>query len=205
MTIMIQLKDHLKSCNQVKNANTANYKIFSSNLEKYEELNLYEYIKSTRKMVFSTDENEQLRQQMGSFVEGVKNPFQEMYNWIKGEIYDIQALQEAVNKREELDKTRSKLLSQKAKNQNDLANVTAGKTTMRTILKKDAGAISQSIEMHDREIEWLEELVNIVTIYLGERVLPRFKEDRASNYRRMMSQLSMLEINNSHQSATFFS
>jgi len=34
---------------------------------------------------------------MEHMVDNQKNPFDEMYHWIKGEIYDIKAIQAAIN------------------------------------------------------------------------------------------------------------
>lgn len=41
---------------------------------------------------------------MEHMVDNLKNPFDEMYNWVKGEVFDLNALVEAVISRENIDK-----------------------------------------------------------------------------------------------------
>lgn len=41
---------------------------------------------------------------MEHMVDNLKNPFDEMYNWVKGEVFDLSALVEAVIARDNLDK-----------------------------------------------------------------------------------------------------
>lgn len=46
-------------------------------------------------------------------VENLKNPFYELYNWLKGEIYDLDALSKAVEERDNIEKEIKKLESKK--------------------------------------------------------------------------------------------
>jgi hypothetical protein len=46
-------------------------------------------------------------------IDEMKNPFAEMYHWCKGEIYDIQAVIEAINGRENVDKELKKMEAKK--------------------------------------------------------------------------------------------
>jgi hypothetical protein len=50
---------------------------------------------------------------MDSMVDNLKNPFDEMQNWIKGEIYDVSALSDAVIARENIEKNIRKLEQKK--------------------------------------------------------------------------------------------
>ena len=61
------------------------------------------------------------------------------------------------------------------------------------------------IEITEKEIENLSTLVEIVTIYLGEKIIPQFKADKMKVYSRLMQQFNIIEINNAHQIATFWS
>jgi septation ring formation regulator EzrA len=56
-------------------------------------------------------------------VDNLKNPLDEMYNWIKGEIYDIQALVDSVETRDKLEKKIKKLEQKKKDLQTDFENV----------------------------------------------------------------------------------
>ena len=86
---------------------------------------------------------------MTHMIENLKNPFDEMYFWCKGEIYDLQALQVALQARDAMENTIKKLESKKKNTQADLESVNAGKKTIRTLLKseKDTNGMLNTIEM----------------------------------------------------------
>jgi len=54
-----------------------------------------------------------MRVQMEHMADNLKNPFDEMYNWIKGETYDIMALADSVAARDYLEKQIKKLEQKK--------------------------------------------------------------------------------------------
>lgn len=78
---------------------------------------------------------------------------------------------------------------------------------MRTIFKneKDASGMLNSIETAEKELENLGVLIDIVTIYLGEQVIPQFKKEKLKVYHKLMQQFTIMEINNAHQTASFWS
>jgi len=51
----------------------------------------------------------------------------------------------------------------------------------------------------------LQVLLELVTIFLGERIVPTFKREKLSVYTKLIQQFNVIEINNSHQIATFWS
>lgn len=79
----------------------------------------------------------------------MRNPFAEMYHWCKGEIYDIQAICDAIQSRDNIDKDLKKFELKKKNTVTDLENVNAGKKTIRTVFKssQDAGGMQTSIEI----------------------------------------------------------
>lgn len=50
-----------------------------------------------------------VKEQMEHMIENLKNPFDDMYHWCKGEVYDLQSLTEAVNSRDNIEKNLKKL------------------------------------------------------------------------------------------------
>lgn len=48
-------------------------------------------------------------------------------------------------------------------------------------------------------------LIDIVSIYLGEQVVPAFKREKLKIYHKLMHQFTIMEINNAHQTASFWS
>ena len=94
-------------------------------------------------MVFGDAANVQLKDQMQHLIENMKNPFEEMYHWCKGEIYDLQAMCDAVIGKDNIEALHKKLESKKQHTQKDLENVNQGRKTVRTIFKgeKDTGGM----------------------------------------------------------------
>ena len=58
--------------------------------------------------------------------------------------------------------------------------------------------MANKIESTDREIMASELLGTLLTIYLGDKVLPTFKKEKLSLYHRILKQFTVIEINNSH-------
>jgi hypothetical protein len=58
-----------------------------------------------------------------------------MYHWVKGEIYDIEAMRNACKSRSDVLEKLRNLESKKLSTQKDLADVSAGKTTVTTLFK----------------------------------------------------------------------
>lgn len=69
--------------------------------------------------------------------DNLMNPFDDMYNWCKGEIYDLMALEDAVLARENIEKNQKKLEQKKKDLETDLDNIKAGKKTVRTLMKNE--------------------------------------------------------------------
>jgi hypothetical protein len=65
------------------------------------------------RIVFTDPNNKELRDQMDHMVENLKNPFDEMYHWCKGEIYDLQSLLDACILRDKIETDMKKLESKK--------------------------------------------------------------------------------------------
>ncbi len=88
-----------------------------------------------------------------------------------------------------------------------MENVNQGKKTIRTLLKseKDAGGLQTAIENTEKELENLDTIITILTIYLGEQVIPKFKKEKLKIYHKLMQQFTVIEINNAHQTASFWS
>ena len=130
-----------------------------------------------------------------------------MYHWCKGEIYDIKAVVNAITQKDNFEKMLKKTESKKATTETDLDNVNAGKKTIRTMFKdeKDSTKLQTTIEITAKELENLETLISLITIYLGEKIIPQFKKDKLKIYHKLMQQFTVIEINNAHQTASFWS
>jgi hypothetical protein len=70
-------------------------------LEKYEELNLANYVEGDEsKMVFGNSQfkqTENIKDAATTMGDNLKNPYFNLYHWCKGELFDIIAVNQALN------------------------------------------------------------------------------------------------------------
>jgi len=188
-------------------------KNFLTMLDKYEELNLNNYLDGdTSKMVFGNtqtygDKEAQIKDLVTSTCDNLKNPFFNLYHWAKGEKLDIEAISRAVDMKDKIQKKIKSTQLKKQSTQANLDNVTAGKKTVKTLFKseKDAGSMASSIEVTEKEIEHLTTLHELILIYLAETVIPQFKTKKAGIYVKILQQFNIMQINNTYQIASFWS
>lgn len=190
------------------NTSIANYKIIMCLLEKYEDLNLNAYCDGNEaKLVITDAYKTKFKKATDSLINSYQNPYHELYHWIKGELYDIKAMVDTVASRDNLEVNKNKLEGKKAKNENDIEKLEKGQRSMTTLLKKpsDATSMQSKVERAGQDIDDMDILLKLITIHLGETVIPQFKREKLDIYTQMMQALSIMEINNAHVGATFFS
>ena len=79
--------------------------------------------------------------------DSLKNPFFNIYHWLKGEIFDIEAVNNALATRDWLNDKVGKNEKKKKSTQENLDNVKQGKTTVKTLFKQnDVGLMTVKIE-----------------------------------------------------------
>ena len=176
-------------------------------LTDYEQLNLTFYSDNkVAGLVFLNEDGDNLSVSMRHTVEKLRNPFTELYHWLKGEMYDIaafsMALKERATVKANLADLKKKVISAKA----DIEHVTQGKKTMNTLFKNsnDVGKMQGTIESMERDQESQEKLLDILSLYLGRTVLPKFKGEKLDLYKRILQQFHVMEINNAHNMASFW-
>ena len=110
----------------------------------------------------------------------LRNPYIDLYHWVKGELYDLEAVRVSVQVRADVLANTRKLEEKKASTQKDLESVSQGKTTVTTLFKNssDAGSMANKIESTDREIMANQLLSDLLTIYIGDKVIPAFKKEK---------------------------
>jgi hypothetical protein len=106
------------------NKNIGNYKILKSMFEKYEEVNMIQYVDgNTDKLLFGNKSNDTLSSKLDHLTDNLKNPYIDLYHWIKGELYDIQALTMAIKEKDSNDKALKELEKKNVNTKKDLENV----------------------------------------------------------------------------------
>lgn len=164
-------------------------------LDKYEELNLANYVEGNEaKMVFGNTtlkaegQNDTIKEQVSKLCDNLKNPYFNMYHWCKGEHFDIEAVFNAVNLKDKMQMKIQQNEKKKRSTQSDLDNVTTGRKTVKTLFKNtnDAGGMVNKIETAEKEIESLGVMYDLITIYLGETVIPEFKQRKMKIYAKIV-------------------
>lgn len=166
------------------------YKQFLSMLEKYEGLNFSNYVDGVEnKMVFGHPESGTgLKTEVSKLSENLKNPYFNIYHWVKGEIFDIESIMSAITMKEKIEKSRLSKEKSKKSTQENLDSVTTGRKTVKTLFKNinDTGKMVSNIENTDKEIEALEIQKKILSVYLGQDIIPKFKQRRLGIYTNIL-------------------
>jgi hypothetical protein len=144
---------------------------------------------------------------MTSTFSGLKNSFIDLYHWVQGELYDLEAIYNAVNGRNEIDKKLTETMKKKSSTQKDIDDINAGNKSVSTAFKSkdDIPALERDLQRYVSDIEATEQLLSVVTAYLGANVLPNLKQEKLKQYRRVQQAFHVAEISNNHQVASFWS
>ena len=114
-----------------------NYANSSNILTEYEENNLGFYTERdpSKLIISNSDSGTNFSESMRHTIESLRNPFTDLYHWVKGEMYDLAAFTAALTERKSVatavDSLKKKIISAK----NDIEAVSQGKKTMGTMFK----------------------------------------------------------------------
>ena len=159
-------------------------------MQRYEDLNLQQYTEmQNSELILTNPDNVELNLKLQELTTNLQNPYIDLYHWAKGEIFDLQAVSSAVTYRTETLKNVQELEKKKLSTQRDLQDVSAGKTTVTTLFKSssDQGDMANKIENLEREIEAMQKLSDLLTIFVCEKVLNGFRKEKLSLYNRIIS------------------
>jgi len=159
-------------------------------LDQYEDMNLAHYTNMDSNMlIFNKPSNRELKEGMIHTSDNLRNSFIEVFHWVKGELFDMRALSWAINKRRWVESNRNALLKKKESTQKDLDNLNAGKKTLGTVFKSasDAGGMANTIESIERDIEVSANLLDLLTVYIGEVEVEKFKKEKMALYNKVLS------------------
>lgn len=115
-------------------------------------------------------------------------------------------MRSALKSRQDVIDNLRKLEVKKHSTQRDLADVSAGNTTVTTLFKNqsDAGKMANKIESTDREIQSHNMLADLLCMYISERIITKFKSEKLNLYYRILQQFTVIEIQNSAATANFW-
>ena len=106
-------------------------------LTQYEETNLTYYVdqQAEKLVVNNLDQGHNLIESLKHTVENLRNPFTDLYHWLKGEIYDLNAMTVALGECKAVQTAVETMVKKIASAKADIENIQAGKKTMGTLFK----------------------------------------------------------------------
>ena len=99
------------------------------------------------KLIIGDKSNSDIHNKLEQVVQSMHNPFYEITTWLKGEMYDIKAMLEAIDKRDEVEANKLKIESKKKSDGTVLERLTSGRKTLKTILKGSSSKQSEILHL----------------------------------------------------------
>lgn len=90
------------------------------------------------------DQRIDLKQQLITTAQGIKNPFKHVRNWIKGEIMELLALLECVSRKEGVEAAKSKAISKVRDNKDTVDKMNTGKFTLKGLFRSQSGKAQET-------------------------------------------------------------
>ena len=132
----------------------------------------------------------------------MQNPFTDMRRWLKFEILDLQAILEAIDKKNEMEKRRNKKILERRESIKEIESMKSGKDSFRTWLMSKQGkvdritALTEGVVRAENDIECLGLLHKIVVIQLNQAAIQFFKRDKFTTYNHTVNLYSQKQIEN---------
>ena len=204
-------KRQMKKMMTTRELQDASYSSIMTSLFRYEDNNVDYYSDSdiTKRVLSHPDAND-VKEQVDQTHRGLKNPFREVYMVLKGELLDLKGMADALAGRETVVKQQSACESKKRSDQQEVEKLSQGKTTLKSIFKSskskenDIVSLQSAIEVANKDIADYRKLITFLTIYHGQVAIQKFKKEKARQYLRLIHNMSVKEISNSHINATFW-
>jgi hypothetical protein len=109
---------------------------FQKIAEYYEDVNLAHYVDmQANRLMLNNPDNTALKDQMTSASANVRNTFVDIYHWVQGELYDLQAIADACAMRLDLDKKLFETNRKKQSTMKDITDLEAGNKSVGTLFK----------------------------------------------------------------------
>lgn len=124
----------------------------------------------------------------------LNNPYFNLYHWSKGELFDIEAVTNAINTRDKIIQQLGKTEKKMAGQQKDLNDASAGRKSVLGKFKKDKdqGTMETKLENAEKDMAAFGSLNDLITIYLGETVIPEFKARKSKIYGKIVQQYNVM-------------
>lgn len=146
----------------------------------------------------------QLKEKLSQMTTSQTNPIKHINNWVKGEVFGLEALIFANNQKDLLEKAKSKARSDIKDIEDTIEKLSQGKFTFGGIFKSNSEKQESAITKAAIKVQLEQDLVNydvlkkFLTIYLATVAIPQFKKQRVESYVRAMGKMCDEEVKNAN-------
>ena len=153
-------------------------------------------------MVFEAVQNADMKTELEELPTKMQNPFTVMRRWLKFELLDLQAILEAIKKKNEMEKRRQTKVSTRNDEKEELFKMKEGQNTLRSFfMGKDAKInriteLTNSIQNAEKDIECLSLLHKIIVLQLNQAAIQFFKRDKFTTYNHTVNLYAAKQIEN---------
>lgn len=139
-----------------------------------------------------------------------KNPFMHFYFWIKSEMMDLEAMQQAINERNRIVELRQKLINKQRSDEQELSNLVAGKKTLKNMFKSKNSKeercqhLKALITSATSDIMDYQKIISVINQHISEKSIPWFKQEKMANYFSMLDLLCSQELGNANISTSYW-
>lgn len=139
MPVLKTMRDKIKPMIAERDQHNSNFQSIINMMKYYEQGALLQYADgNANKLVVGNDLNPLYIETSEDIIDKLKNPYQDYYYWIKGELYDIQALNDSFEGLNRVKKQQEKLQSKLKSDEQTLDSLNRGRTTLKTIFTGEA-------------------------------------------------------------------
>jgi len=201
----MEFKKTLKQIVPIKEQERLYYISFSSFLERYEEgrgQGSGEVGALAHVRLITGDRNAALKDKLALVAQQHANPFVHINHWVKGEVWCLEALDEAVKQKDACE-SRKKDTEKEIVSLTDTINkLHANKFTFGAMFKSEAGKKEDAIQKEtvrselQKDVALYDTLKKYLTIYLATVAIPNYKKQRIEAYVRAMGRMADAEVRN---------
>lgn len=202
---LLNFKKTLKNIVPIKEEERKYYQQFSNFLERYEEGRGQDSMgvgALAHVRLITGDRNSALKDKLELMTQQHGNPFVHINHWVKGEVWCLEALAEAVANKDQVDQ-------RKRDAEKDIVNLTetinklhSNKFTFGSMFKSEAGKKEDAIQKEtvrselQKDVKLFDVLKKYLTIYLATVAIPNYKKQRIEAYVRAMGRMADAEVRN---------
>lgn len=130
------------------------------------------------------------------------NPFVHINHWVKGEVWCLEALNEAIGQKDAVDKRKQTCQSEIASLTENINKLNANKFTFGSMFKSESGKKEEAMQKEttrnelQKDVGQYDVLKKYLTIYLATVAIPQYKKQRIESYVRAMGRMADAEVRN---------